>query len=125
MSGNQPNEVDEVIKELKKNTGFNAYVIMNNDGIVIRHEHMEYKTAVHHAYLVLSLCSKARKHMRDLLDAPENEVESVRLKTDLYEMIISQHGNFTLVVIQMEEPAAVALEAAEVVEGAEGEKKEA
>jgi hypothetical protein len=47
--------VDEVIKELKKNTGFNAYVIMNNDGIVIRHEHMEYKTAVHHAYLV-SLC---------------------------------------------------------------------
>jgi hypothetical protein len=55
----------------------------------------------------------------------QNEVESVRLKTDLYEMIISQHGNFTLVVIQMEEPAAVALEAAEVVEGAEGEKKEA
>ena len=34
---------------------------MNNDGIVIRHEQMEYKESVHHAYLVLDLCSKARR----------------------------------------------------------------
>lgn len=26
------NEVDEVIRELKKNKGFNGFVIMNNDG---------------------------------------------------------------------------------------------
>lgn len=28
----QVNEVEEVIKELKTNPGFSAYVIMNNDG---------------------------------------------------------------------------------------------
>lgn len=29
------NEVDEVIRELKKNKGFNGFVIMNNDGAVV------------------------------------------------------------------------------------------
>ncbi|KAJ8601327.1 hypothetical protein CTAYLR_007235 [Chrysophaeum taylorii] len=119
MSGNQANEVDEVIKELKKNKGFHGFVIMNNDGIVIRHEQMEYKTAVHHAYLVLDLCAKAKDHIRQLFEAPENEVESLRLKTSFYEMIISQHGNFTLVVVQMEE-AVIPKEAA-----AEAEEKKA
>ena len=39
-------------------------------------------------------------------------------KTDMFEMIISQHARFTLVVIQRPEP-----EAAEGEEGADGEKK--
>ena len=30
----------------------------------------------------------------------ENEVESLRLKTKDYEMVIAQHTNFTLLVIQ-------------------------
>ena len=30
----------------------------------------------------------------------QNEVESLRLKTNEYEMIVAQHGNNTLVVIQ-------------------------
>uniref|UniRef100_A0A6V1PEV3 Roadblock/LAMTOR2 domain-containing protein n=1 Tax=Heterosigma akashiwo TaxID=2829 RepID=A0A6V1PEV3_HETAK len=100
MASQQPNEVEEVIKELKQNPGFDGYVVMNNDGIVIKCENMEYKTAVHHAHLVLDLCAKSRKYMRDLLDPPDNEVESIRLRTIDYEMIIAQHDNFTLVVIQ-------------------------
>ena len=94
-------------------------------GIVIRHEQMEYKVAVHHAYLVLDLCTKAREHIRTLFESPENEVESLRLKTDFYEMIVSQHGNFTLVVIQMEEVAQpVAAVKTEKKEG-DGEEKKA
>ena len=31
---------------------------------------------------------------------PQNEVESLRLKTKDYEMVIAQHTNFTLLVIQ-------------------------
>ena len=31
---------------------------------------------------------------------PQNEVESLRLKTKDYEMVIAQHSNFTLLVIQ-------------------------
>ena len=44
--------------------------------------------------------NKARAHIRTLFEAPENELESVRLKTDNYEMIISQVGNYTLCVMQ-------------------------
>uniref|UniRef100_A0A7S2XUU9 Roadblock/LAMTOR2 domain-containing protein n=1 Tax=Fibrocapsa japonica TaxID=94617 RepID=A0A7S2XUU9_9STRA len=105
MASQQPNEVEEVIRELKKNPGFDAYVIMNNDGIVIKYENMEYKTAVHHAHLVLDLCTKSKKYIRELFEPPDNEVESLRLRTADYEMIIAQHGNFTLTVLQKSQKA--------------------
>jgi hypothetical protein len=64
-------DVEETIRDLKKISGFNAYLILNNDGIVIKYENMSYRTAVHHAHLVLSLCSKATKYMRDLFEPPD------------------------------------------------------
>jgi dynein light chain roadblock-type len=67
----QPNEVEEVIKELKKNPGFSAYVIMNNDGIVIKYESMGYQQAVHHAALVLDLAAKSKTYMRELFEPPD------------------------------------------------------
>ena len=30
----------------------------------------------------------------------QNEVESIRIRTSEYEMIIAQHGHFTIIVIQ-------------------------
>eukprot|EP01039_Chlorochromonas_danica_P006220 gene6220-6858_t len=111
------NEVDDTIRELKKITGFTSYLVLNNDGIVIKYENMSYRVAVHHAHLILSLCSKASKYIRDLLETPDNEVESIRLITKEYEMIVAQHGNFTLVVTHSNSKAHVKV----VVEG---EKKE-
>ncbi len=67
----QPNEVENVVKELKKASGFSAYVIMNNDGIVIKYENMSYQTAVHHAALVLDLAEKSKKYARDLFQPSE------------------------------------------------------
>lgn len=111
------NEVEDTIRELKKITGFSAYLILNNDGIVIKYENMSYRTAVQKAGLILSLYSKASKYIRELFDYPDNEVESIRMITNDYEMIIAQHGNFTLVVTQSNEKA-------EAVKAVEGEKKE-
>ncbi len=54
--------MENVVKELKKASGFSAYVIMNNDGIVIKYENMSYQTAVHHAALVLDLAEKSKKY---------------------------------------------------------------
>lgn len=62
-----------------------------------------------------------------LYSALQNEVESIRMITKNYEMIIAQHGNFTLVVTQSKvkaEEVKVAVEGAEKKEG-EPEKKEA
>jgi hypothetical protein len=61
---------------------------------------MSYKAAVHHAHLILSLMGKAHRFIRDIFDPPDNVVDSIRLKTDLYEMIVAQEGNFTIIVSQ-------------------------
>ena len=49
----------------------------------------------------------------------QNEVDSIRLRTAEYEMIIAQHGNFTIIVTQDRDPNS----GKEKV-GIEGEKKE-
>ncbi|GMI12337.1 hypothetical protein TrRE_jg187 [Triparma retinervis] len=66
---------------------------------------MPYEVAVQHAHLVLDLCSKSKRHIRELFDPPDNDVENIRLRTDDYELIAAQHGHFTLIVIQ-EDPSA-------------------
>ncbi|CBN74959.1 hypothetical protein Esi_0060_0081 [Ectocarpus siliculosus] len=121
MASQQVNEVEEVIKELKTNPGFSAYVIMNNDGIVIKYESMEYRAAVHHAALVLDLASKSKKYMRELFEPPDNDVESLRLRTGEHEMIIALHESFTLVVVQQDPNSNKKVEEEE--EGAEGEEE--
>mmetsp|Transcript_96291 Transcript_96291/g.274316 ORF Transcript_96291/g.274316 Transcript_96291/m.274316 type:complete len:113 (+) Transcript_96291:81-419(+) len=71
MASNQPNEVDEVIRELKLNAGFTQYAIMSNDGIVIKCEGMERTKAIQHAHLVLDLCAKSKKYIRELFEPPD------------------------------------------------------
>lgn len=97
------------------------------------------------ASLVLDLASKAKRAVRDLLEPPEvlvkrahgqpvfflfiylfqtlkqNEVESMRLKTRDYELIVGQSGNYTLAVIQQQVPAI----AAQSVGSASSKKSEA
>ena len=40
-----------------------------------------------------------------VLSINQNEVESIRLRTNDYEMVIAQHGNFTIIVIQDRDPS--------------------
>ena len=117
-------EVDEVIRELKLVEGYLSFAIMNNDGIVIKYENMSYPDAIHLASVVLALSSKASKYTRDLFDNGDNEVESIRLKTVKYEMMIAQVGNFTLVLTQGIQDQ-VTVGAVEGEEGAEAKKEEA
>lgn len=77
---NAPSEVDEVIRELKTNHGFKQFAAIQNEGIVIKWEGMEYLKAVQVAYLVLDLCSKSKKYIRELFDPPDNDVEVRKLK---------------------------------------------
>ena len=65
--------MDEIVRNLKKNPGFKAYLIFNNDGIVLRWEQvgntpMPYHKAVQHAHHVLDLYHKSKMHIRDLFD---------------------------------------------------------
>jgi len=40
-------------------------------GIVIKYENMEYKRAVHQAHLVLDLCAKSKRYIRELFEPPD------------------------------------------------------
>ena len=63
--------------------------------------------------------------MRELFEQPiDNEVESIRLKTDLCEYIIAQYGNFTLLVEQKNANMKEEVVEGEEGEGEGGEKKE-
>ena len=61
------------MRELKDVPGFTSYLILNNDGIVIKYENMDYKAALHHSHQVLGLTGKAAKYIRDLFEANEND----------------------------------------------------
>jgi len=99
-----------MVKDLKRHPGFKSYIILNNDGIVIKwdqiDEPMPYAKAVQHAHLMLDLCAKSKKYVRELFDGGDNEVENIRLRTDCFELIAAQHGKFTLIVIQEDEMEA-------------------
>ncbi|KAG6590548.1 Dynein light chain 2B [Phytophthora cinnamomi] len=104
MAAAAPNEVEEVIKQLKSKPGFSSYILMNNDGIVVKYENLEYKEAIMHAYHVLSLYGRTKKHLQKLFPDPsDSEIEWLRLRTKMHEMIIAQHLRFTLVVLQQAE----------------------
>lgn len=121
MAANAPNEIEEVIKQLKAKPGFSSYILMNNDGIVIKHENIEYKEAVMHAYHVLSLFGRTRKHIQKLFPDPnESEIEWLRLRTKLHEMIIAQHLRFTLVVLQKAETIDTITDGLGGIEGGTG-----
>jgi dynein light chain roadblock-type len=130
MAAAAPNEVEEVIKQLKSKPGFSAYILMNNDGIVVKYENLEYKEAIMHAYHVLSLYGRTKKHLQKLFPDPsDSEIEWLRLRTKMHEMIIAQYLRFTLVVLQQAETADAAPEpigrgvVEEVANGAKEEEK--
>jgi hypothetical protein len=38
---------------------------------VIKYENMDYKRAVHQAHLILDLCAKSKRYIRELFDPPD------------------------------------------------------
>jgi hypothetical protein len=70
-AANQVNEVEETIKMLKANEGFHSYLIVKNDGIVIKYEKMNYDEAKQWAYNVLDLVQSTAKYVKQLLNPDE------------------------------------------------------
>ena len=102
MANNQANQVDEILKDLQS-PGCKAYIILNSDGIVIRHTMDSNERAVQHAHHITELYNKSVALIKDLFDHPEDSrVENVRMRTEKYEMIVSSVGSYTLAVFQEE-----------------------
>ena len=99
MAAVAPNEIDDAIKNIKESPGYQAYILMNNDGIVIKYENVDYQKAVGYAYHVLNLYHKSKRTAQALMET-DNEVECIRLHTSMNEIIIAQYAKFTIVVLQ-------------------------
>ncbi len=100
----QVNEVDEIVKGLQRTPGFKAYLVLNNDGVVLRWDQngdssMPYEKAVQYAHHVLDLCDKSKVQLKGLFDDGDDQVESIRVRTDCHELILAQEGNYILVII--------------------------
>ena len=88
---------------------------------------MDYNAALHYAANVLSLTEKTKMFTGELLEVGENDVQSIRLncfdhaKKKKHEVIVSQNGNYLMLVLQKEHEEHPE-EEEEGEEGKEGEE---
>lgn len=105
-SQGQINEVEETINELRKQSGFKSFLILNSEGIVVNSS-LPHEKAVQLSAHILDLYRKSKECIGDLCGYDEEStVESVRLRTKGCEMIAAQHGRYTLLVVTQENAAA-------------------
>ena len=61
-----------MINGLKDNPGFKAYIILNNDGVVLKWDQegdkMPYEKAVQYSHHVLELYDKGTRQIKELFD---------------------------------------------------------
>eukprot|EP00825_Cyclidium_porcatum_P045738 TRINITY_DN7034_c0_g1_i12.p3 TRINITY_DN7034_c0_g1~~TRINITY_DN7034_c0_g1_i12.p3 ORF type:complete len:140 (+),score=40.31 TRINITY_DN7034_c0_g1_i12:273-692(+) len=96
--------VEEILKSLQNLEGADGYVIFNADGIPLKRfeKKISHEKSVHMAYLFQDLWNVTRKVIQKDLNHPENDVEIIRLRTrQQYEYIITQAGDYTIVVKQL------------------------
>ena len=60
---------------------------------------MPYEKAVQYSHHVLDLCDKSKVHLKDLFDDGDDQVESIRVRTECHELIVAQEGSYILVII--------------------------
>lgn len=100
----QANEIDEIFKGLKQKPGFKAFMVLNHDGVVLRWDHnksgkLPYDKAVHYSHHVLELYEMIVVQIKDLFNPEDDEVESIRLRTNGHELIAAKEGRYILVVL--------------------------
>mmetsp|Transcript_15891 Transcript_15891/g.46360 ORF Transcript_15891/g.46360 Transcript_15891/m.46360 type:complete len:123 (+) Transcript_15891:92-460(+) len=97
-------EVDGVLKGfLSDFPTVIGYVVMNSDGIPVKHhEQMPYHRAVMYAALLSDFVNNCKKCLRELLNGPaESELANVRIRTkEGTEIICVTVAEYTFIVIQ-------------------------
>mmetsp|Transcript_25060 Transcript_25060/g.49031 ORF Transcript_25060/g.49031 Transcript_25060/m.49031 type:complete len:124 (+) Transcript_25060:49-420(+) len=104
MAGAQTSEVDMVIKSfLNAFPSVIGYVVLNGDGIPVRHhENVPYPRALMYSALLSDFLSNCKRCLRELLTGPgDSELQHVRLRTrEGTEIICTTASEYTIVVIQ-------------------------
>jgi hypothetical protein len=101
-AGGQTSDVDATIHQLVDNPSVIGYVVLNSEGIPVKHhDKMPYEKAVTYACLMSDFHMKAKRALRDLVAGPESELSNFRMRTaEGTELIGVSIQDYLLVVVQ-------------------------
>lgn len=98
--GSGSGDIEELVKRITSHHGVRGFLIINGEGIPIRHSFSEINRglAVQHAALFQSLAIKV-KHIVQEMDS-NNELQLIRLRSKKHEIVVAPDNKYLLVVIQ-------------------------
>ncbi|KAG8344587.1 putative dynein light chain 2B, cytoplasmic [Trypanosoma vivax] len=93
-------DIEELLKQIRNHPGVQGIIIVNTDGIPIRHTFQEHSRllAVQYSALFQSLAMKARNAVLDI--DSNNDLLFLRVRTKKHEVLVAPDTKYLLIVIQ-------------------------
>jgi dynein light chain roadblock-type len=94
------NNIEDLIRSVTDHAGVKGFIIVNAEGIPIRHsfEDADRQMAIHYAGLLQGMAQKARAAIREL--EPTNDLIFLRLRSKKHEILVAPDKEYLLIVIQ-------------------------
>lgn len=94
------NNIEELIKQVTSHTGVQGFIIVNNEGIPIRHSFADSSRllAIQYSALLQNLAQKAKAAIHEL--EPTNDLVFLRLRSKKHEILVAPESKYLLIVIQ-------------------------
>jgi dynein light chain roadblock-type len=99
------NNIDDLVKSITTHAGVKGYIIVNHEGIPVRHsfEEADRPLTIQYAALMQQLAAMAKSAVKTL-DA-SNDLTFLRLRSHKHEILVAPDRDYLLIVVQ--EPAAM------------------
>lgn len=97
------NNIEALVKEITNHKGVQGFIIVNNEGIPIRHSFHDSSRllAVHYSALMQQLAQKARRAVQSI--DPTQELQFLRVRSRKHEILVAPQDQYLLIVIQAPE----------------------
>ena len=97
-------EIEEALERIKNHKGVEGYVIVSNEGEVLRrYPGMTAESAEKYANVIALLTKRARHVVRDT--TPKDDLSHLRIRCQKREILVSPGTSFMVVIIQRWTPA--------------------
>eukprot|EP00762_Andalucia_godoyi_P006909 ANDGO_08272.mRNA.1 hypothetical protein GUITHDRAFT_93470 len=97
--------VDELVNRMSGTPGVEGIVILNADGIPVKSTLPDRQQDLAYAALICDLVAKGRQAVRMLDALGDDTVQTIRLRSEQYEIVIAPEKDVTMIIIQ--KPAIV------------------
>jgi len=96
----QDGNIEELIKKINGHAGVKGFIIVNSEGIPIRHsfEDADRLLSIQYAALLQQMTSRAKSSIRELDSL--NDLFFLRLRSRKHEILVAPDKEYLLIVIQ-------------------------